>query len=160
MYAKGTKVPVERSRGELETVLRRYGADAFTYGVDQEHAIVAFRASGRHVKFELRYPTVDDFKWGGRFYNDRSRTPLVQQRDQRIRELWRALVLVVKARLESVESGIESFEQAFLPYIQLPDGQTAGEFLIPQVEAAYELGEMPSLLPAASNRQLSRGEIE
>jgi hypothetical protein len=39
MYAKGTKVPVERSRGELETVLRRYGADAFTYGVDQEHAI-------------------------------------------------------------------------------------------------------------------------
>jgi FkbM family methyltransferase len=118
------------------------------------------RIAGVRFADLLRYPTVDDFKWGGRFYNDRSRTPLVQQRDQRIRELWRALVLVVKARLESVESGIESFEQAFLPYIQLPDGQTAGEFLIPQVEAAYELGEMPSLLPAASNRQLSRGEIE
>lgn len=156
MYAKGTKVSPENSRAELEKVLRRYGADAFSYGVEDSRAIVAFRASGRHVKFELSYPPLSEFRWT----RTTTRTPVQQRvaREQRIRELWRALVLVVKARLESVESGIESFEQAFLPYIQLPDGQTAGEFLLPQVELAYELGEMPSLLPAGSSRQLTRGE--
>jgi hypothetical protein len=156
MYAKGTKTSVESSRAELERTLSRYGADAFSYGADGERAIVAFRVHGKHVKFELRYPPLADF----RYTRTTTRTPHQQRaaREQRIRELWRALVLVVKARLESVESGIESFEQAFLPYIQLPDGQTAGEFLIPQVERAYELGDMPPLLPAASSPQLPRGD--
>lgn len=156
MYAKGTKVSPENSRAELEKVLSRYGADAFSYGVESTRAIIAFRANGRHVKFELAYPPLSDFRWT----RTTSRTPTQQgvAREQRIRELWRALVLVVKARLESVESGIESFEQAFLPYIHLPNGQTAGEFLVPQIELAYELGEMPSFLPGGSNRQLPEGE--
>lgn len=155
-YAKGTKVSVENSRAELEKVLRRYGADAFSYGADETHAIVAFRAQGKHVKFALNYPHAREFRWT----RTTTRTPTQQSnaRDQRIRELWRSLVLVVKARLESVESGIESFEQAFLPYIQLPDGSTAGEFLLPQVERAYELGDMPPLLPAASSPQLPQGD--
>lgn len=156
MYAKGTKVSVENSRSELEKVLKRYGADVFSYGADDTRAVIQFRAQGKHVKFELHYPPLSDFRWT----RTTTRTSAQQgvAREQRVRELWRALVLVVKARLESVESGIESFEQAFLPYLQLPDGQTAGEFLLPQIETAYELGEMPSLLPAGSNRQLSDGE--
>jgi hypothetical protein len=155
-YAKGTRVSPESSRAELEKVLARYGADAFSYGVESDRAIVAFRAQGKHVKFELRYPPVADF----RYTRTTTRTPNQQRtaREQRIRELWRSLVLVVKARLESVESGIESFEAAFMPYIQLPDGKTAGEFLLPQIELAYEVGEMPSLLPAGSSRELPRGD--
>lgn len=156
-YAKGTKVSVESSRAELEKVLARYGADAFSYGVDGDRAIVVFRSNGRQVRFELHYPSLDDFKWKGRYYAERSRTPLAAQREQRIRELWRALVLVTKAKLEAVESGIETFEQAFMPYLMLPDGSTAGEFLLPQVARAYELGEMPSLLPGVSNRELTAG---
>lgn len=155
-YAKGTRVSPESSRAELEKVLARYGADAFSYGVEADRAIVAFRAQGKHVKFELTYPHVSEF----RYTRTTNRTPPQQRaaREQRVRELWRSLVLVVKARLESVESGIESFEAAFLPYIQLPDGKTAGEFLLPQIERAYELGEMPSLLPAASSHELPRGD--
>lgn len=157
MYAKGTKVAVENSRAELERTLNRYGADAFSYGSDGEQAIVAFRAHGKHVKMALAYPPLEDFRWvANRSY---TRTPAQQRsaREQRVRELWRALVLVVKAKLESVESGIESFEEAFLPYILLPDGRTAGGFLTPQIERAYETGEMPSLLPASSP-SLPRGE--
>jgi hypothetical protein len=148
-YAKGTTVAVGQSRAELEKILSRYGADVFSYGQDESRAIVAFRAKGRHVKFTLPLPTLDDFKWRGRFYNDRTKKSLMDQREQKIRELWRGLLLVIKAKLEAVESGIESFEQAFMPYLLLPDGTTAGEFLLPQVEQAYETGEMPSLLPAA-----------
>jgi hypothetical protein len=156
-YAQGTKVPVENSRAELEKVLRRYGADAFSYGQDVARAIVAFRAHGRHVKFELALPPVEDFKWGGRLYNSRLTRSAADQRDQRVRELWRALVLVVKAKLEAVESGIEPFDTAFLPYLMLPDGSTAGEWMLPQIERAYELGDMPSLLPGDSSRALPEG---
>jgi hypothetical protein len=155
-YAKGTKVSVESSRAELERTLARYGADAFSYGADGNRAVVQFRAQGKHVKFDLTYPHVSEFH----YTRTTTRTPHQQQaaREQRIRELWRSLVLVVKARLESVDSGIESFEAAFMPYIQLPDGKTAGEFLLPQIEMAYELGEMPSLLPAVSSPELPRGD--
>jgi hypothetical protein len=142
-YAKNTKVPVGQSRAELERVLTRYGADVFSYGQEDTRAIVAFRANGRHVKFELPLPSA------AAVYNPNATRSAEEQREQRVRELWRALVLVVKAKLEAVETGIESFEQAFMPYLMLPDGTTAGEFLIPQVQAAYETGEMPSLLPAA-----------
>lgn len=146
-YAKGTKVAAEQTRGELERTLARYGADAFSYGSDEGRAVVAFRVNGRHVKFELAYPPPEAFALTpGRI----RRAPAEQRRarEQRIRELWRALLLVTKAKLESVESGIESFEQAFLPYILLPDGSTTGEWLVPQIETAYESGQMPSLLPA------------
>jgi hypothetical protein len=156
-YAKGTKVSVESSRAELEKVLKRYGADAFSYGTDQDRAIVAFRANGRHVKFELTYPRLEDFKYGGHLYSMHARTPIGARREQHVRELWRALVLVVKAKLEAVESGIEAFDTAFLPYLMLPDGSTAGEWMLPQIERAYELGDMPGLLPGDSSRALPEG---
>lgn len=31
--------------------------------------------------------------------------------------------------------------------IVLPNGTTAGEFMKPQIQAAYETGDMPALLP-------------
>jgi hypothetical protein len=63
------------------------------------------------------------------------------------RQRWRALALAIKAKLEAVESGIATFEEEFMAYIVLPDGQTVGEFLSPQIEAAYSSGRMPPLLP-------------
>jgi len=66
--------------------------------------------------------------------------------EQSIRQRWRALALVIKAKLEAVESGIAEFEEEFLAHIVLPNGQTVGEFTIPQIEQAYEQKKMPSML--------------
>ena len=55
--------------------------------------------------------------------------------------------MVIKAKLEAVESGISIFEEEFLAHLVLPDGKTVGQFMLPQVEAAYETGKMPKLLP-------------
>jgi hypothetical protein len=54
---------------------------------------------------------------------------------------------VIKAKLEAVESRIAEFESEFLANIVLPDGQTVGKFMQPQVEKAYKTGKMPLLLP-------------
>ena len=54
----------------------------------------------------------------------------------------------IRARLEEVESGIVTFEEAWLPWIVLPGGGTVGREVIPLVEKAYEDGLAPArLLP-------------
>lgn len=42
-YAEGTSVPVEKTRIEIEEVLRRFGADAVSSGYDGLRAFVVFR---------------------------------------------------------------------------------------------------------------------
>jgi hypothetical protein len=133
-YAEKTKVPVSRSRDELERVLTRYGADAFGYGWDQGRAVVSFRAHDRHIRFAMAIPL----------------------NAQEERQRWRALVLVVKAKLEAVESGITTFEEEFLAHVVIADGSTVGEWMAPQLEQVYATGEMPALMPGLQ-RQLEAG---
>jgi hypothetical protein len=63
------------------------------------------------------------------------------------------LLLCIKAKLESVEAKIETFEEAFLAHVVLPDGETVGEHALPAVAAIYKGGQLRPLLPApgASN---------
>jgi hypothetical protein len=139
-------VSPEKSRGEIERILVRYGADQFVYAYDQERAVIAFRANGRQVRFNLSIPKIDDFAEGPGW---RSRTELQQKNawEQVKRQRWRALALTIKAKLEAVEVGITTFEEEFLAHIMLPGGVTVGAWLGPQIERAYTDGEMPSLLP-------------
>lgn len=153
-YASGTKVSPEQTRGEIEKTLRRYGADGFSYGYEGDRSIVAFRAHDRYVRFEVGQRPIEEFRLtpSGRV---RSAGDQRRAREQEVRERWRGLLLVVKAKLESVETGIETFEEAFLPHIVLPDGGTVAQHLIPEIAKTYETGEMPSLLPG--RRELTSG---
>lgn len=152
-YAENTTVPVEKSRAELERILERYGADAFMYGWNEKGAAIRFRANNRHVKFELPLPSKTDPKFTSyrRGHSTYQRTPEAAQKEweQACRQRWRALTLVVKAKLEAVETGITIFEDEFLAHIVLPNGQTAGEWMRPQVEEAYTSGLMPTELQLA-----------
>ena len=67
--------------------------------------------------------------------------------EQAKRQRWRALALWIKAVLEAAASGIITIEDALLPFTVLPNGQTAGQWLAPQIENAYLTGYMPALLP-------------
>lgn len=148
-YAERTSVGSEQSRAEIERTLMRYGADQFMYGWDADRAVIAFRAHSRQVKFMLPLPdrTTREFTHTpGRGYV-RSREAQEEAWEQACRQRWRALALVVKAKLEAVEAGITSFEDEFLAHILLPDGQTVGTWMRPQVERAYANGLMPALLP-------------
>lgn len=126
-YAARTRVPADRTRLQIEDMMRKRGADQFFSGSDGNRAVLAFRLKGRHIRFSLPL---------GR---DLSR----QHTDAR----WRALWLVVKAKLEAVDIGIVSVEDAFLADTVLPDRQTVAEYMAPQIEAAYASAKMPPLLP-------------
>jgi hypothetical protein len=49
----------------------------------------------------------------------RTETQAQRAWEQAVRQRWRALVLVIKAKLEAVESGITSFEDEFLAHTVL-----------------------------------------
>lgn len=140
-YAKGTTVPPERTRSEIETTLRRYGATSFVSGYEPGRAFLGFVALERNVRFVLSLPNADDNQFR---YDGRGRWRDVDQKqkaaDDEERRLWRCLLLAIKAKLEVVESGIESFEDAFLANIVLPGGQTVSERIRPDIAKAYELG--------------------
>lgn len=72
--------------------------------------------------------------------------------EQGCRQRWRALALVIKAKLEAVESGITTFEEEFLAHIVMPDGMTVGNHVRPTIQAWYSGGQMRPLLPPPSGK--------
>lgn len=159
-YASNTTVSVEKSRAEIEATLRRYGADQFLSGWDdQGKAVIGFRAAGRHVNFVLMMPdkNADEFRFSR--HKDkcnrkrRTDTQAIAHWEQSCRQRWRALCLVIKAKLEAVEAGITCFEDEFLAHIVMPDGKSVSQWLRPQLAIAYETGAMPrSLIGLPDNR--------
>lgn len=149
-YASDTDVSAEQSRLEIERTLRRWNADAFMYGQDRDRAIVGFMLRGRQIRFEVAVPDRADkaFKWTN--HNPPRRRTLRQEEDayqQSIRQRWRALNLVIKAKLEAVESGIATFENEFLAQLVLPNGMTVGDAVTPRIIEGIESNVMPALLP-------------
>lgn len=150
-YAENTSVSPERSRGEIESTLRRYGADAFSYAFDGDTAAIAFRAAGRMVRFTVSVPDVSEFVMtGGSRPRRRTATQAQAARDQMERQRWRALLLVIKAKLESIDAGIETFDEAFMPHLLLPNGQRFGDWAAPSIVEIYESGDMPKMIGAGT----------
>jgi hypothetical protein len=137
LYAENTKVPVAQTRSEIEQLLERHKAKQYGTAVDYEllAARVQFRLHDRIVRFVIALPDKKKLGDGVRL-----------QRAERQR--WRALLLVIKAKLESVENSIETFEQAFLGQVVMPNDQTVADIVAPLIGAAYKGGKMPKQLTA------------
>jgi hypothetical protein len=153
-FAAGTDVSVEKSRAEIETLIVRYGATSTAFMNAPGRAMIAFEAKGRRVMFELPLPNLTDKKFDrdGRG-SMRSSEKRHEVWEQACRQKWRALALVIKAKLEAVESGITAFEDEFLAHIVMPDGQTVATHIKPRIAAAYESGSMLPLLPPPATKQ-------
>jgi hypothetical protein len=150
-FAQKTTVSPEKSRGEIEALLSRYGADSFGYAWEESGrvAVIQFCAKDRMVRFKITMPDPKDRRFTHTTHkNRRSQTvrsfgaQLIAW-EQAKRQRWRALALVVKAKLEAVDAGITTFEQEFLAHILLPNGQTTAQWMGPQLAAAYASGVMP-----------------
>ena len=141
-FAENTRVPVGRSRDEIERTLQRYGADGFYYGSDSSGAAIAFKYQNRAIKFNLPLPKRDDF---------RSTKTGEQDWERAVRRLWRVLLLALKAKLELVDSGLTSFEDEFLAQTCLPEGDTVSERLQEKLTAMLDGGKTPPLLTGATH---------
>lgn len=134
-YAEGTAVDAQKSRQEIEKTLTRFGADQFMYASKEDTAVIAFRAHGRHIRFRLPLPT-----------DSRSAASL----ERELRRRWRSMAMCIKAKLESVATGIETFEESFMAHVVLPNGMTMAEHAAPMLEQMHKDGKMPPLLSFGS----------
>jgi hypothetical protein len=151
-YAETTSVPADRSRAEIERVLVRYGASGFGYSWDRrevpivptpvysakteqrDFASIVFMFKTRRVLLEVPMPTARE-------------AGTTAKAEAATRQRWRALLLVIKAKLEAVESGISTLEQEFLANIVTESGRTIGQIVVPRISEAVAEGR---LLPPAS----------
>lgn len=147
-YAENTEVSSDRSLAELTRTVRRYGADSFAYMTDNEKAIVGFTVHGRQVRFILPMPDPKErrFTHSPARGTLRSKEAAEREYEQAVRQRWRALNLVVKAKLEAVEAGIVSFDQEFGMHMVLPGGRSVFEEVMPAIEARYAGGPVKPLL--------------
>lgn len=131
-YAKGTTVGADRSKAEIERVLVRYGATKFAYFNEGDRAAIAFRVGDRGIRMRLPLPVPDDF---ARTEKNKVRPPAARAKEceRATRQRWRALLLIVKAKLEAIESGVSTFDQEWLSFMVLPNGKTVAEQVLPQV---------------------------
>ncbi len=153
-YAAETKVPIEKTRAEIESTVRRYGADAFVSGWEGERASVQFRCGGRYVRLSMVLPSrsAPDFATTLKG-NQHAKAEVARSKasgdklwDQACRQKWRALALMIKAKLEAIESGIVTFEEEFFAHVIMPDGRTVYEHAKAPLALAYDSGEVRPLL--------------
>lgn len=150
-YAEKTSVSVAKTKADIEELIQKYGADQFISGYrnDVGVAVIGFTMSGIQIKFILPLPDKNNKEYWytpGRGQK-RSQEAATAAWEQSCRSKWRALYLIIKAKLQAVEDGISTVEREFFYDIVLPNGNTVGEFFAPQIETAYQTGQMPPLLP-------------
>lgn len=152
VYARNTKVGRSQSIDDIERTLLRYGATGFAYGWEGSRAMIQFRTASRSIRIIVQMPDREnvEFTHTPNRGTPRSEEAAFREWDQACRQRWRALALVIKAKLEAVTAGIATLEEEFLAHIVLPNGRTVGQEALPGIAHAYETGRMHPLLPDSS----------
>lgn len=156
-FAEGTEVPVARSRGEIEALVEQHGATKFMSFFEEGRAVLAFAMKERLIRFTIALPQRDEdrfvYKEGKYYRTKRTELQIEAAFKQEERRIWRALLLVIKAKLEAVQSEITTFEQEFLPFIVLADGNTVGDTIIPKLNGLSGGNDLVRMLPAPAERE-------
>lgn len=154
-YAAGTDVSLQKSIADLEKLIRSKGFNGFVQGVADDRLVIAFSsAAGRQVRFivPVREPDnslLEHMRHVIKASYGKLPTTVEQAWEQHRRQLGRALLLTVKAKIECIEAGIETFEDAFMSQLALPDGRTVGGMVKAEMAQLYEGGKVPPrLLPS------------
>lgn len=149
-YAAKTEVSSQKSRMEIEHTLERYGATSFAYASQGDKAMIGFEKDGRTIRFVIPLPDRKSREFTHHERGIRTETAQATLYEQAVKQKWRAMALMVKAKLEGVESGIVTFEQEFLAHTVLPNGKTVFEETAAGIERAYVEGHVRPLLELGS----------
>jgi hypothetical protein len=129
-YAEGTAVTVQSSRGEITGILAKHGCEMFATGTTPAGDTLQFVLGGKSFRFFIARPTPESVRKrdGGR-YTYPANVDWTVKAEAEHRRVWRAHVLLLKAKLEFIEGGDTTLENEFLPYAVLPSGQTVGDLI-------------------------------
>lgn len=156
-FAEGTTVPINNTKLEIMDLVQKHtGSEAITLTI-QGRPTATFTKDGRLYKFDV--PAVDPkdrYVTHTPTGRPRSGEALQAAVEAEERRLWRALLLVLKAKFEILRAVPVTFEQEFLPNLVLPNRITVEEHFTPLIERAINQGQLPSsmlALPAECERR-------
>jgi len=121
-----TSVPSDRSKGQISKALRAAGALGVQF--DEEWGESASLCRVRFV-----WPNEN----GKSVVRLEATTLPADGRisvEQRERQAWRGLAWYLESNLKAATFGLIPFEAIFLAHFELPNGQTLGSTLIPEIE--------------------------
>jgi hypothetical protein len=151
-YAEGTTVSVAKSRTEIDSLLQRNGAAQRGIAEDDARglAVIWFTMKDRQYRIEVPLPKMTDKEVEFAIRRGyKTRRTVEQQRvahEQLCRTRWRAILLLIKAKLEAIAIGLSSPEREFLADLVLPDGSRLHQMLTPQIAETYATGAPLPLL--------------
>jgi hypothetical protein len=150
-FAATTTVRPERTRNEIEHLLASAGATGFGYVTQGDRSQIAFVIGARHYRFEIPLPDLDDRAFTHTPTGQR-RTALQAEKAHRqaVWARWRAVLLIIKAKLEAVEAGVVTAEDEFLAWACLPGGATVRDHVHPVIDHAITTGQVGTLLALGS----------
>lgn len=157
-YAAGTAVPETQSKAEIERMLARYGCSSFQSGWNQDgsahFAHIGFRHGDVSVLLGVPMARPEEF-----LHSPAGRRRTKESAEQAYwaerRRRWRALLLIIQAKLEAVNCGISTLEREFLADVVLPNGRTLGEWAVPHLKE-IQSGHLRLPAPAAAAAEESR----
>lgn len=123
-YAEGTKVTVDSSRGEITGILAKHGVKKMGWMSDGVSDQLVFEIDGQSFRFTIEEPTI---AWAKQAYPNAYDFHAKVQAEWRRR--WRANVLLLKAKLEFIESGDSTLTRELLPYLVTKNGETMEELI-------------------------------
>jgi hypothetical protein len=152
-YAEDTAVPISRSRGEIDTLLRAWGAQGIQWTDDFEHDRVMLRfvwprGDQRFMaRFVVRLPGRAELEPEAIDQRTRRVSPGKLERllVERGKREHRVLALWLKAALNAVDCGLVEAETLFLPFLEDRNGKTVAELALPRLGILLEGSAMKLL---------------
>jgi len=152
-YAADTTVPVARSRGEIDSLLRQWKCkgiqwtDQFDDGIVVLRFAWAFEGNSYMTRFTIRLPSESELMKqaiDGRSSTKISPIKLEKLQAKQGQQEHRILLLWLKAAFNAVQAGIVRAEEIFLPFLEGANGQTVSEAVLPRL--ALLMTDNPSRL--------------
>lgn len=123
-YAEGTKVTIASSRAEIMGILAKHGVEKQATAVGPDGDQIIFELQGKQFRLSILKPTLAEIR---RMYPNAYDEQAKMDGEHRRR--WRANVMLLKAKLEFIDSGDTTLEREMMPYMVTSGGQTVGELL-------------------------------
>jgi hypothetical protein len=127
-YAQGTKVPVGKTRGEMQALLEQHGCSAFGWEKKDAGDSLFWSLRGMTFRIEIKRPTAREVaKIVEALYRRPQFRDPAEDAETEYRRRWRANLMLLKTKLEFIADEDDGLFTELLPYAVLRSGQTIGE---------------------------------
>lgn len=151
-FAENTTVPIAKSRGEIDSLLRKWGVTGIQWSDDFSTALVRLRFVWLHQKVQYRahidLKLKTDEQLRREMWGSSTSSKMEKARANNGKAEHRLLLLWLKAMFNAVEGGLIDAERLFLPFLEGTDGRTVADVALPRMHdlltgSAVKLLEAP-----------------